>query len=293
MQQLKYVVPNGNPEDPSDYVVLKFAEPYILETIKGVSGLEKTIISSELAGVDGNAVQHIRAEPRIVEATAFVYGNTREEMYRNRLKLISLLSNIRQSGTLYYINDHITVMIEAYPQLPGDFTERIKNYNKCSVKFYCPYPFWSETEQKTIQMEYEILEDVFSFPLAFEDNICFAENRTSKTIYYNGSVPAPVTLTLLGNILSPVIKNETTNEQIEVADVELSDGDTLTINTKKGSKSVILYKNGETSNAFNLVTTSSIFWQLQPGKNVISFTSSKGNTASVLIVAYTNLYEGV
>lgn len=293
MQQLKYVVPNGNPEDPNDYVVLKFAEPYILETLKGVSGLEKTIISSELAGVDGNTVQHIRAEPRIVEATAFAYGNTREEMYRNRLKLISLLSNTRQAGTLYYINDHITVMIEAYPQLPGDFTERIRNYNKCSVKFYCPYPFWSETEQQTIQMEYEILEDVFSFPLVFEDNICFAENRTSKTIYYNGSVPAPVTLTLLGNILSPIIRNETTGEQIEVEDVELSDGDTLTINTKKGSKSVILYKNGETSNAFNLVTTSSTFWQLQPGKNVISFTSSKGNTASVLIVAYTNLYEGV
>lgn len=293
MQQLKYVIPNGNPNNPSDFVILKFAQPYILETLKGVSGLEKTVISSELAGVDGSAVQHIRAEPRIVEATAFVYGTSKEEMYANRLKLISMLSNTREAGKLYYINDHITVVIEAYPMLSGDFIERIKNYNKCSVKFYCPYPFWSETEQQIIQMEYEILKDVFSFPLAFEDTVCFAENRTSKTIYYNGSVPCPVTLTLLGNVLSPVIKNETTGEQIEVADVELSSGDTLTINTKKGSKSVILYKNGETSNAFNLVTTASVFWQLQPGRNVISFTSSKGNTASVLIVTYTNLYEGV
>ena len=115
MQQLKYVVPGGNPEDPNDCVILKFASPYILETVKGVSGLEKTVISSELAGVDGNAVQHIRAEPRIVEATVFVYGSTREDMYRNRLSLISLLSNTKQPGTRYYINDSITVMIEAYP----------------------------------------------------------------------------------------------------------------------------------------------------------------------------------
>ncbi len=293
MQQLKYVIPNGNPDNPDDCVILKFSTPYILETIKGVSGTEKTIISSELAGVDGNAVHHIRAEPRVIDTTAFVYGNTRQEMYHNRLKLISLLSNTKQAGTLYYSNDYITVMIEAYPQLSGDFSERIKNYNKCTVKFYCPYPFWSETEQKTVQMEYEILEDVFSFPLVFEDTVCFSENKTSTTIYYNGSVPTPVTLTLMGNILSPIIRNETTGEQIEVADVELSDGDTLTINTKKGAKSVILYKDGETSSAFNLVTASSVFWQLQTGKNVISFSSENGNTASVLIVAYTNLYEGV
>ncbi len=293
MQQLKYVVPGGNPEDPNDCVILKFASPYILETVKGVSGLEKTVISSELAGVDGNAVQHIRAEPRIVEATVFVYGSTREDMYRNRLRLISLLSNTKQPGTLYYINDSITVMIEAYPQLPGDFTERIRNYNKCSVKFYCPYPFWSETEQQTIQMEYDIIEDAFAFPFAFDDTICFAETRTSAEVYYNGSAEAPVTLTLMGNVMSPIIRNETTGEQIEVADVELSDGDTLTISTKKGSKSVILYKDGETSNAFNLVTASSVFWQLKPGRNVISFTSSNGNTSSVLIVTYTNLYEGV
>lgn len=293
MQQLKYVIPNGNPENVDDCVILKFAEPYILETLEGVSGLEKTIISSELAGVDGNAVHHIRDEPRIVNATAYVHGSTREEMYKNRLKLISALSNTKQAGTLYYINDFITVMIEAYPQLSGDFKERIKNYNKCTVKFYCPYPYWSATERQAIQMSYDIQEDAFSFPLVFEDTICFAENRTTATIDYSGSVPTPVTLTLIGNVLSPVIKNETTGEQIEVADVELTENDTLTINTKKGAKSVTLYKDGITSSAFNLVTASSIFWQLQPGRNVISLTSLKGVTASTLIITYTNMYGGV
>lgn len=293
MQQLKYVIPNGNPESLEDCVILKFANPYILETLEGVSGLEKTIIASELAGVDGEAVHHIRTEPRYVKATAYVQGSTREDMYRNRLKLITALSNTSQAGTLYYINDHITVMIKAYPQLPGDFTERIKNYNKCSMKFYCPDPHWSATEQQAIQMSYDILDDAFSFPLTFEDTVCFAENRTTATIEYGGSVPAPVTLTLIGNVLSPVIRNETTGEQIEVADVELTENDTLTINTKKGAKSVTLYKDGVTSSAFNLVTASSVFWQLQPGKNVISLTSLKGVTASTLIIAYANMYGGV
>ncbi|MEE1076253.1 MAG: phage tail family protein [Acutalibacteraceae bacterium] len=293
MQQLKYVRPNGNPENIDDCVVLKFAEPYILETLEGVSGCEKTIVASEIAGVDGVAVHHIRAEPRVIPTTAYVYGNTREEMYKNRLKLISILSDTKQAGTLYYINDHITVMIEAYPQIPGNFKERIKNYNKCSIEFFCPYPYWSATEQQALQMSYDIQEDAFSFPLVFDDTVCFAENRTTATIDYNGSVPTPVTLTLIGNVLSPVIKNETTGEQIEVADVELTENDTLTINTKKGAKSVTLYKDGMTSSAFNLVTASSVFWQLQPGKNVISLTSLKGVTASTLIIAYVNMYGGV
>ena len=293
MQQLKYVRPNGNPENIDDCVVLKFAEPYILETLEGVSGCEKTIVASEIAGVDGVAVHHIRTEPRVIPATAYVYGKTQAEMYQHRFELISALANTGQAGKLYYSNDYITAVIDAYPQVPGNFTERIKTYNKCDIQFYCPYPYWSDTKYNSSQLQYFVDENAFSFPLMFEDTVCFAESSTSITIDYKGSVPTPVTIVLVGDVLSPIIRNETTGEQIEVADVQLTVGDSLTICTQKGAKSVILNKDGVTSDAFQLVTPSSTFWQLQPGKNVIRFYSNKGMTGSSMVISYCNLYEGV
>ncbi|MEF2919324.1 MAG: phage tail family protein [Acutalibacteraceae bacterium] len=293
MQQLKYVKPGGSGENENDYLVLRFGEPYILESLSGVSGVEKTIVSSEVAGVDGVIVHNVRTEPRVVNATAYVYGKDRHEMYKNRQRLISILANTEEAGRLYYTNDNITVVIDAYPMLPGDFTDRIKNYNKCTIKFYCPFPHWSDTQMQASQLSYYIDENAFSFPLAFEDTVCFAETTTTTVIDYEGSVPSPVVFTLMGDLLSPIIRNETTGEQIEIADVSLADGDTLTVNTKKGAKSVILHKDGVTSDAFHLVTASSVFWQLKPGRNVISFSSKKGITSANLIISYTNLYGGV
>ncbi len=293
MQQLKYVKPNGSPDNPNDCVDLKFAEPYILSTISGVSGLEKTIVSSEIAGVDGVAVHHIRTEPRIIPVTAYVYGKTQEEMYKHRFELIAALSNTKQAGKLYYSNDHITAVIDAYPQIPANFTKRIKTYNECDIQFFCPYPYWSDTAQKSSQLQFFVDKNAFSFPLVFQDTICFAESSTSITIDYNGSVPTPVTIILVGEVLSPIIENETIGERIEVADVSLSAGDSLTICTQKGKKSVTLYKDGITSDAFQLVTPASTFWELQPGKNVIKFYSNKGMTGSSMVITYCNLYEGV
>lgn len=293
MQKLVYVKPGGNYDNPEDCVSLKFGTPFILASLSSVSGVEKTFVTADAAGIDGNLVQHIRTEQREISASVYVYGSSRTELYENRFKLISSLSNTRQAGTLYYSNDYITVKIDAYPLLPPDFTERIKNYNKCNIKFYCPYPFWSSLEPQALEMSYHIEEDAFSFPLVFQDTVCFADNSTTTVIDYSGSVPTPVTITLIGDLMSPVIRNDTTGEQIEVSDVLLTANDTLTISTRKGAKSVVLYKDGVTSNAFNLVTASSVFWELQPGRNVITYTSAKGITSASLILSYYNLYEGV
>ena len=293
MQKLVYVKPNGNYGNPDDCVSLKFGTPFILEKLSGVSGFEETFVSAAVGNVDGTLVQHIRTEAREVPASVWVCGSDRAEMYENRFKLISALSNTQQPGTLYYSNDYITVKADAYPMLPGDFSDRVKNYNKCNIKFYCPYPCWSDTEPMATEMSYHIEENAFSFPLVFQDTVCFAENSTTTVVYCNSSVPTPVTITLVGTLVSPIVRNETPGEQIEISDVNLNDGDSLTISTKKGAKSVTLYKDGVTTDAFNLVTPTSVFWQLQPGKNVITYTSNKSISAATLVLSYYNQYRGV
>lgn len=293
MQQLTYVKPGGSQSNESDCIKLRCGEPFILSSINGVSGLVRSTVSNQIVGVDGKDMQSVYCEPREISCTVYVQGIDRTDMYKNRMELIGKLSAGKECGTVVYSNDYITVQIAAIPILPAEFSERIKNYNKCDIKFYCPYPFWSDTQQHSVQTAYEVTDDSFSFPLKFEDTISFADNKTSVVIDYKGSAATPVWITLIGSLYSPTITNETTGESISINDVDMGASDSLSICTKRGAKSVTFVKDGVATDAFNLISPMSTFWELVPGENVISYTSYKGISAASLIVSYCNLYTGV
>lgn len=293
MQKITYVPPDGNYGNPDDCVELEFGEPYILSSLDGVSGVEYDIISATIAGIDGVEVLGIRTDGRDIPCSVYVRGKSRREMYQCRLELISKLTPRASPGTLYYSNDYLNVKIAAYPRLPPNFTERIKNYNKCSINFFAPYPYWSDLDPTIATLVYAPEDNSFSFPLAFEDTISFTDSRTELVIDYNGSVPSPVVITLTGDILSPRITNETTGDSLCLEDIMLDSGALLTINTKRGEKSVEVTKNGTTENKINLVSPMSKFWELQPGRNIISYSSQKGISSMTATVEYYNLYSGV
>ena len=292
MQELIYVPPGGTVADLTGCVELKFQEPYILSTLSGVSGLDYTLISSEAAGVDGVVVQSVRAESREIPCTVYVKGDSRQEMYRNRFGLIAKLTPQREPGELHYRNDYISVKIKAYPTLPADFTERVKNYSKCDVTFIAPEPYWEGLDTYSESIAYQ--DDVgVEFPLCFEPDITFGVQNNTIEIMYGGTVPAPVRITISGEAPSPQITNETTGETILVSDLSLESGDNLTIYTKCGEKSVKLHRGGVISDAFHLLDMRSKFWQLQPGRNVITYKSADDNKHARVRIEYTNLYSGV
>lgn len=292
MQELVYVPPGGIITDLSGCVELKFQEPYVLSTISGVGGLEYTLISSEAAGVDGVTVQSVRAESREISCTVYVKGDSRREMYQNRLKLIAKLAPHKIPGVLYYRNDYIAVKINAYPTLPADFTERIKNYNKCDITFISPGPYWDALESDSVSIAYQ--ENLgFKFPLCFNPKITFGLKNNTAEIMYGGSVPAPVCITITGEALSPQIKNETTGETIYVENLSLGVNESVTIWTKKGEKSVKLRRGNDVSDAFHLVGVRSKFWSLCPGSNVITYKSADSTKHAYVTIEWTNRYAGV
>lgn len=292
MQELVYVPPGGTAADPAGCVELKFQEPYILSTLSGVSGLDYTLISSEAAGMDGVVVQSVRAESREIPCTVYVKGNNRQEMYQNRFGLIAKLAPQQEPGELHYRNDYISVKIKAYPTLPADFTERVKNYNKCDITFIAPEPYWEALETESVSMAYQ--ENIgFKFPLCFNPSITFGLQNNTAEIIYTGSVPAPVRITIAGEAPSPQITNETTGETIYVENLSLELNDSVTIYTKKGEKSVKLRRNGEDSDAFHLVGVRSKFWCLHPGRNVITYQSADDSKHARVSIEWTNQYAGV
>ena len=136
MQKLIYVPPGERIDEESKTAVFTAARPFILEKITGLGGVESDMISSGTVGIDGEVYQGGKRAARIVRCWFTVSGTTREDMYYQRMRLIGMLT-ASQLGNLYYWNDCIAVRIPSVPQVPPDFEERIRNYNKgakfCSI----------------------------------------------------------------------------------------------------------------------------------------------------------------
>ena len=215
MQKLVYVPPGGDYDDSQKRVILTAEEPFVLSSVKGLGGPEAEIISTEIVSASGEYYRGCRYTPRNIPCSVYVKGRDRADMYRQRTKLIGILRPEDQPGTLYYENDYISVKVAAIPRVPPDFTDRIKNYSRSDVAFYCPVPEWISLEEQEKSMAY-IEGSEFTFPCTFDPSISFVHTVNTLDIEYNGTAPAPVKITVLGPSESPVIRNLTTNKSIGI-----------------------------------------------------------------------------
>lgn len=272
-------------------MLLTADEPYILSTVSGVGAAEASIISNAVPGMDGAYFQGIRMEPREIPCTVYVHGSDRQDMYAKRYDLIRMLTPSGALGWLYYQNDHILVRTQTIPRLPPDFTERIRNYNKAEISFWCPSPYWRSLTAKSEEIGY-IPGAGFSFPFSFP--IKFANLKNEITIDYRGSVPAPVTITVNGPAQAPKITNTATGQYIALTNQPLTEKQRLVIVTTRGSKSVKILETGKAvCDAFQYIDIGSVFWQLQPGENRITYNSGDSSQPTSITISYTELYSGV
>lgn len=290
MQALIYVPPGGNYSKPDTCVELALKDGYILSTVQNLGAVEHTLITEDIPGVDGTHVQGVRVEPREIPCTVYVHGVDRKDMYRKRLELISKLSG-KDEGWLYYRNDYITVRIKARPVLPGNFTQRVANYNKCDIKFHCADPYW-----RSLYVERENIGYAgnvgLTFPTKFHA-IRFGSRKMEETINCKGSAYTPVRIIVEGQAMHPVLRNATTGEEIRFENLSIASGDKLTIDTTPGKLLALYTHEGKTYNGFNYINPMSKFWQLKPGENLITYSSDNNNQKVVITIEWVNRYEGV
>lgn len=289
MQKLIYVPPMGDISRPETCAELSLASPYIIGSVTGTGGPEVTVLSSTVPGVDGAFVQGIRQETRQVKCFVHVKGENRADMYAKRFALAKLLAPTPEPGYLYYINDFTVQRIKAIPTSSPDFTDRIHDYSRAEITFYCPSPHWEDPEEKSGYMAW--LDEGFTFP--FEFNIQFASLANKADIINNGSVAAPVEITITGPATNPTIRNNTTGEYIRLSTI-LREDEILTIYTQRGAKRVtITRKGGGAEDAYHYIDPTSTFWQLQPGRNALEYQSDDESELTQVEIRYHELYTGV
>lgn len=274
-------------------VALQLAEPFVLGTISGTGGADVTVQGESVPGMDGLYVEDVRMESREINCEINVRGNSREDMYRQRFRIIQALTPKSTPGTLYYSNDYITLKIKAIPQSSPQFTGRIKNYNSATVKFFCPSPAWEAVEETTRRIAW--IGNAFEFPVEAEENgIEFGVIQSNATVKLNTVINASVIITIGAPATNPiVIKNVTAGESITL-EKSLAEGEQLVINTKRGSKSVILvHADGTEEDAFNYITPDSVLFELLPGENLIEYENWNENEPTTCTISYHELYSGV
>lgn len=297
MQRIIYENPAGE-----SVTITPNASPYIFESVTGVSAIDTQLIIHHPAGLDGALYRTLVLNDREVTVNLHVFGEDRQALYRNRLELIQLCASAgnkdERTGKLWYINSAGAWWIPAtVKQGPKERGERKKNYLPMQIVFYCPNPLWRAEDATIDKLAY--IAGGFKFPLCIpaitepKPGIKFGSRGYRAEIVNDGDSPAPVELEISGPATVPKIEHKRTGQYIAV-NQELEVGDKLYINTEPGRKEVKITKaTGEESNAMGLIDLNSTFFLLEPGNNLLEYTSGNDTTLATVVVRTWSRYGGV
>ena len=303
MQKLVYYNQNyvvGNEQ----YVTFSATPPYVFEKISGVGAADTTLVSSGNSGLDGSTLYGSYVADREITVNVHIRGNTREELYENRKRLMQKLSPTLAAegklGRLEYTNDNGTYWIPATVKRGPQPVTRNGNYHtSVELVFYCPNPFWRS--MNTIEGKMEYTGGNFFFPLTIwekgtideetgEDigGIRFGRPGYTATLENKGDAATPLEISIQGPASRPKLTKLETGEYIGLKR-GIGEGETLYINTAEGNERQVSIRqaDGKEEDAFGYLYLNSTFFQLEPGVNFLEYeTGDDTKTARLTLAAY-------
>lgn len=274
--------------ESNEQLELTNSEAYDVIKIDGLTPSGATINTSSVAGLDGTRFN----SASIAQRNLVIYLNIKSPVEENRQQLYKYF-RVKRKCKIYFKNQNRDVFIEGYVEtFEADLFGMTQ---QPQISIICPEPFFKAVDE--ILVEFSNTLALFEFPFSIpEEGIEFSRIESMTTKYINAGdieTGAIITLSALSNqILNPIIYNRTSNEFFKLA-VDLSEGDTLVINTNKGEKSVRLIKSGVETNLLNKITSGSTWLQFQPGVNEISYDADEGAANLKVNVAIVQKYGGV
>jgi len=285
---IKYI--NANQDE------LVFEKDIKLVEING-TGIENVEIQTQKAPFqDGATLIDTLLNEREISLEVVLLGENRQDIYEKRRMVSNIFNSKLGVGKLVWEQEDITVASKAVSR-GVEFlgAESRGGYQRCIINLYAPDPAWQDIKDTVKPLG--LIEGGLMFPLVLNadevQDTVFAQRGEETMIEIEGDLNSPVKLEFQGPAENPVVTNETTGEYIKV-DRDLGDNEKLIINTKFGEKSVIFEDNeSNRESAFSDIDLDSTFFQLKPGKNIISFDSDIDKEDARVLITYRNKYVGV
>lgn len=259
-----------------------------LLNVEGLNPTPASLAFTELAGIDGARFNSGRRTKRNIVIT--LAYNPPIEANRN---LVYKYFPTKTPVKLYFATESRNVYINGYTE-----TNEVAFFtrNEQSVlSIICPNPYFRSNEK--INVDFSNTINLFEFPFAIDEaGIEFSEIiKVSNVIVNAGDISTGAIFTLTARtsqILNPVIYNNTTNQYFGL-NVDLMQGDVITINTNAGEKSVTLTQDGVTTSIVNARQSGSKWLQLIAGDNEISYSCDEGAENLSVNVVSAACYEGL
>lgn len=290
-QSLRYI----NPKNAS----VEFCDepPFLFYKISGIGQMDAQMMTSDPADLDGSSFNGLYLSAREVTVTMHIKGITRDNMYEKKMNLSTVMSpELHKNaalGRLEYMNDYGSWWIPAAVKRGPQGTNRVGDYlTNEQLVFYCPSPYWRGFTYNRARMAY--LGGGLQFPVRF-GAVRFGAHAYKSSIFNFGNQPAPIEINITGPAAAPQITKVSTGEYIRLReDKELSEGDILYINTMPGKVAVTIQRgDGQKEDAIGYIDLSSDLFLLEPGENVLQYSSTDDSQTSLINMAALPWYGGV
>lgn len=263
------------------------ANQYMTSKIDGLNPPAGTVSTSTYAGMDGSYLNNDFIEKQNVvipfEMRGFDVELRRHELYR----VVKPSRYIK----IYYSTKNISVYAEGIVE-----TCEVENFEKLTngqISILCPDIYWYSTETQIA--EYSRVRGAFHFICPDNDEpfpIGTYNTQDMMTINNNGD-EVGFTLEISGGpAKNPTIYNALTDEYMQISG-DIQKGDSITITTKTGNKTVTLEREGIVTNIINRLVSGSTWLNLKTGENKFYVTASEGLNRIKVRLIHQNAYLGV
>lgn len=273
-----------------DQLSFGMGSPFTIQEIQGLNPPDATINTSQISLIDGAKYNSAKVNMRQLNiAFAIEYSAA-----YNRIQMYNVLKS-KQWIRMYYTGDQRDVYIDGYIQSIDISYFEMKQIVTCTI--LCPAPYFQEAQ--TIVNEIKNIINSFHFPFASteEPQIVFGyySNDVGVTIENDGDVECGLVIELYARsaVSNPKIFNYITQEFFGL-NYTMETADLITIDTRKGQRTVTLLRDGVETNLFNYVVKNSTWLQLEANGSTFVYELGSGSLGDLQVIFnHSNLYEGV
>ena len=267
--------------------------PFRYLTSEGFGGTDNEIQTRRGAYQDGVTLQTVRLSPRTLMVRFLILAASRVGIEQKRRRVAAAFNPRNGPGTLVWTQGDGSqyalrcVALSGSPTFLAGRTSQGRSWQEAIVDLQAPDPCWFDAAATTLPLAG--LTGGAAFPIVFPCS--FAVMGSTMAVQNAGDIAAPVRITIPGPCPNPVVENLTTGEQIALT-LEVPAGQSVLIDTAYGNRICrLVASNGTQTNAMQYLTPESTFWQLQPGENIVTFSTPSGSVE--VTIEYASRYTGV
>ena len=291
-----------------DSIKMELARPeksgFIVYSVTGLGPGKASINTTEVSTNDGGIFNSARLPARnIVIGLKYMWQGSIEEVRHRSYKYFPLKKKVK----LTIETDTRTAFIEGYVESnePNIFSKS----EGSDISIVCPNPLFYSTEEDNSEVVFSGIEPAFEFPFSNESllepllEMSIMHNTIEQVVTYDGDADIGVTITIsaIDTASNITIYNTGTREIMRIDTTKLEAitgsgiiaGDTITICTVKGRKSITLLRAGKTTNILNCLNRDADWFSLAKGDNVFTYTAENGASNLMFKINHQVVYEGV